>query len=360
MTKAVFRSVILIATLSAASLSTLAQSTDQLFPTPVRTNEIVSTIKAREIGDSRLTTHYYTFEGDQGDVFINVQSRSFTGDIDVFVMPAQQPLTKMVIYADQPESETGRVIYLRKPERLLLRIQGRTPGDDAASIRIKFAGSFAASKLDESSNPEVPKVGSPTDSDVRVNSVGTILEVVPKAKPTPDAVAERVEETEEQVEKDTTARSDEKQDKPDKKVEADELFEKEAKKVEVVVTDTLVEEPKKPATPRGRRSARSTTPQKSAAAEGEETVEKTPPVRRNTAPRRNRTVAERPKKEEPPKVDPMANIRLVIYFKDGSTIERPMPEVQRFSVERAVLTVIHKNGSIGRYNMTDVVRVSIE
>ena len=56
----------------------------------------------------------------------------------------------------------------------------------------------------------------------------------------------------------------------------------------------------------------------------------------------------------------MANVRLVIYFKDGSTIDRPMPEVQRFSVERAVLTVIHKNGTIGRYNMAEVLRVSIE
>src|SRR5215203_1352557 len=92
------------------------QSSDQLFPTPVRTSEIVGTIKARDIGDARLTTYYYTFEGEQGDLFINVQSRNFTGDIDVFVTAGLRPLTKMVMYADQPESETGRVIYLRKPE----------------------------------------------------------------------------------------------------------------------------------------------------------------------------------------------------------------------------------------------------
>ena len=51
-----------------------------MFPTPVRTSEIASSIKARAIGDPRVTTYYYTFEGQQGDVFINVQSKHFTGD----------------------------------------------------------------------------------------------------------------------------------------------------------------------------------------------------------------------------------------------------------------------------------------
>ena len=56
----------------------------------------------------------------------------------------------------------------------------------------------------------------------------------------------------------------------------------------------------------------------------------------------------------------MAGINLVIHFKDGSRIDRPMTDVLRFAVERAVLTVISKNGTIGRYNMIDVSRVSIE
>src|SRR5690606_21020072 len=125
----------------------------------------------------------YTFEGEQGDVFINVQSKNFTGDVDLFVVPTQVPLTKIVIYADQVESETGRVVYLRKPERLVLRIQGRTPGDEEASVRIKFAGSFAASKLEDSSGSELPKVESSAESGIRVNSVGTILESPPKESP---------------------------------------------------------------------------------------------------------------------------------------------------------------------------------
>ena len=178
---------LIVLSLLLAAGSSYAQSTDQMFPTPVRTPEIASSIKARAIGDPRVTTYYYTFEGQQGDVFINVQSTNFTGDIDVFVVPSQQPLTKIVIYGDQPEAETGRVVYLRKPERLLLRIQGRSPGDEDASVRIKFAGTFTASQLDESSSPTVPTVEKESESNVRVNSVGTILKVIPKASPTPDA-----------------------------------------------------------------------------------------------------------------------------------------------------------------------------
>lgn len=347
--------LILFSLLLAAG-SSYAQSTDQMFPTPVRTAEIASSIKARAIGDPRVTTYYYTFEGQQGDVFINVQSKNFTGDIDVYVVPSQQPLTKIVIYGDQPEAETGRVIYLRKPERLLLRIQGRSPGDDDASVRIKFAGSFAASKLDDSSNPAVPTIEREAESNIRVNSVGTILEVIPKATPTPDS--QRLEEAPEPHEaRIAAAKKEETREEP--KVEPEEA--KEAKAVQLVVTDPVVEEKKeeaaKPVTGSRNRNRRrvAATPAKVVPAP-ENTKEgkaETPP--KTSANRRTATA-----KTPTPKVDPMVGINLVIYFKDGSQINRPMTEVLRFSVERAVLTVISKNGTIGRYNMTEVSRVSIE
>ena len=166
--------------------STLAaQSTDQNFPTPVRDSEISGAIKARDVGDARLTSHFYTFQGGQGDLFINVQTTNFTGDVDVYVIPGLRPLTKMVMYADGTGSETGRVIYLRKPETILLRISGRTPGDEEATYRIKFAGSFVASRV-QGEVPELPRVDSDTQSNIRVNSVGTIIEVIPKATPVPN------------------------------------------------------------------------------------------------------------------------------------------------------------------------------
>ncbi|HEX6278692.1 MAG TPA: hypothetical protein VFZ49_01635 [Pyrinomonadaceae bacterium] len=377
--KEVVRGFILIFLLAVVSASSaVAQSSDQLFPTPVRSSEIVSTIKARDIGDSRLTTYYYTFEGEQGDVFLNVQSKNFTGDIDLFVVPGQVPLTKIVIYGDQPETETGRVVYLRKPERLLLRVQGRTPGDDEASIKIKFAGSFAASKLDDSAAPSLPTVESTSETNVRVNSVGTILEVIPKLKPTPEVVAEKVEPPT----ADTTASEKAEEDTTEKKSEVaaetrdDSAAKRESDapppKLEVAVTDPVVEEKKRdPPRTTGRntrrRNTRNTPPAKAAEdAEAETKKEETPPAttraRRSAArksPAKVEAKTEDPKTEEE-KVDPMAGIRLVVYFKDGSTIERPMTEVQRFAVEKAVLTIISRDGSVGRYQMIDIQRVSIE
>jgi len=170
---AIFTTLIVISPLA-------AQSSDQNFPTPVTSNEISGTIKARDIGDARLTSYYYQFDGDQGDLFINVMTRNFTGDIDVFTQSGLKPLTKMVVYADFGESETGRVIYLRKPEKMILRIQGRTPGDDAATFRIKFAGGFVASTQTEPTNePALPNLTAKNESGIRVNSVGPGAVVTP-------------------------------------------------------------------------------------------------------------------------------------------------------------------------------------
>ena len=332
-----------------------AQSSDQMFPTPVRTSEIASSIKARAIGDPRVTTYYYTFDGERGDIFINVQSKNFTGDIDVYAVPSQTPLTKIVIYGDQPEAETGRVVYLRKPERLLLRVQGRSPGDEDASVRIKFAGSFIASKVDDSDNPAVPKVESREDSSIRVNSVGTIVEIVPKTTPTPDA--ERLEEAPQPHEARETVAAKKEDQSEERKVAAEE-----AKPVQVVVTDPVVEEKKEaPATPavarrtRNRRRAAVASAKTAPPAENPDEKKETTSLDAAKASANRRSA-----KTVTPKVDPMTGINLVIYFKDGSRIDRPMTEVQRFSVERAVLTVINKNGTVGRYNMTGVSRVSIE
>ena len=58
--------------------------------------------------------------------------------------------------------------------------------------------------------------------------------------------------------------------------------------------------------------------------------------------------------------DPLEKVNLVILFKDGTTIQRPMSEVLRFTVDKGLLTVIAKDGSIGRYSILDVARVTIE
>jgi hypothetical protein len=116
-----------------------AQSTLQDHPTPIIRNELNGTIRARDLGDARLTTYYYWFEGSQGDVFINLTTKNFAGDIDVFTQNGLKTLTKIIVFADFGEVETGRVIYLRKPEKLILRVQGRSPNDESANFRFKFA-----------------------------------------------------------------------------------------------------------------------------------------------------------------------------------------------------------------------------
>jgi hypothetical protein len=342
--------------LFASALS--AQSTDQNFPTPLRANEISGVIKARDVGDSRVTTHFYTFEGGQGDLFINVQTANFSGDVDIYIVPGLRPLTKMVMYADAAASETGRVVYLRKPETILLRIEGRTPGDVEATYRIKLAGSFLASRAPDST-PDVPKVNSETQSNVRVNSVGTILEVIPKATPqaneTPATeVAERAAKSDRTGEDKAPVETEKKASEP--------TAETPAPKQEVVVTDPLAETAKAKTPP--RRTSRARNNRRAVSPAVEEPAEATVPEAKSEditpAPPKSARRTSKAKVEKTEAPDPMANVRLVIRFKDGGVIERPMTEVSRFSVERATLTVVSKDGTTGRYSMLDVAGVTIE
>ena len=56
----------------------------------------------------------------------------------------------------------------------------------------------------------------------------------------------------------------------------------------------------------------------------------------------------------------LANINLIILFKDGTRIERPMSDVLKVGVDKGILTVISKDGVIGRYSILDVEKMTIE
>ncbi len=309
-----------------------AQSTNQSAPTPVTTNEINGKIPARDVGDARLTNYFYVFNGNQGDVFINVVTKNFDGDIDVFTLSGLRPLTKITMYSDSSDNETGRIVYLRQPEKLLLRIEGRTPNDEPATFRIKFAGSFEPLRnIAENEEQEMPEVKT-DEGEVRVNSVGTIIEKKPK--PTPQ-VKEKVAEKEDEkpVKKETVA--EKKDEEVTEKEEKKEVEKKEtAKKPEkakpvVVITDAL---PK--------------AEEKKAEKKKEETE--------------TQAEAETKKEKKPKKADPLENIHLVILFKDGTKVERPMSEVVRVSVDKGILTVITKDGLISRYSILDVQEFTIK
>ena len=347
----------------------ISQSTLQDHPTPITRNEVSGMIKPRDLGDARLTTHYFWFEGSQGDVFINLTSKNFTGDIDVFAQNGLRTLSKIIVYADFGEVETGRVVYLRKQERLLLRVQGRSPNEEPATYRFKFAGSFVAATGDESDVPEMPKVSESAISGVPVNSAGTKL-------PLPKPIEKTIETETASAQPSETAKTKEAGNTNESVI--DESEKKPETKPEVVVTDPIREAtPAKSNTtakrpPRRTRTTQASTPKTEsktdaqAQAQSEETTSIEPSSIAKKAGRTDSAATsnakeienESPKAEKP--ADPLANIHLVILFKNGSKIERPLTEVQRFSVDRGVLTVVSKNGTTGKYQMLEVTKVTIE
>ena len=353
-------------------LTAQAQSTNQNYPTAITTNEISGKIPARDIGDARLTSYFYIFNGNQGDVFINVQTSNFNGDIDVFTADNLRPLTKITIYADVSGNETGRVVYLRKPEKLVLRIEGRSPNDDAATFKIKFAGAFVAiTDVAETDTPDAPQVKTDNQTDVRVNSVGTIIEVKPKPKPTPketiakiepkkpdtstenkeSAVEKNVEEsdTAEKVTPDKTTITIEKtaEPEPEPPIETPEK-----PKPEVIITDELPKpDVEKPTEEKPSEESKAEVSTKI-------TIEKTPEVAETKTVEKKSKPTKKPTKPKEP--NPLENIRLIVLFKDGTKIERPMSDVLKVSVDKGILTVISKNGSVGRYSILDVAKMTIE
>lgn len=317
--------VVLILLFASICGTVAAQSSDQNFPTAVTGNSIVGTIRARDIGDSRLTTHYYVFNGAQGDIFINVVTKNFNGDIDIFSVDGLQPFTKIVVFADSGSNETGRIVYLRKTENLLMRIQGRSPNDDPATYQVKFAGSFVA--IDSPESVEAPpQVASSEAGDVRVNSVGTIVEVrkkpdrIAKASPISTQIEKAREAERRQAEERANREAEKKRDAAEAK--------KSKRPPVVVVTDPL---------------------------DVKETEKKDEEV--------SDEATKRPTKikktlEAPP--DPMATFSLVIELKDGNVVQRPMIEVSKFSVEKGFLVVVLKEGKPERYSFTDVLKVTVE
>src|SRR5918996_4889911 len=130
-----------VAFLFLIATSAFAQSINPAAPTPVRTNSVEGRIAARDLGDARLTDHYYHFTGTPGDVLITVQSKNLNGDIDVFTATSLRPLIKITLYAEIATPVT-KGIYLRKREDLVMRIQARTPSDEEGTYRLSFGGSF--------------------------------------------------------------------------------------------------------------------------------------------------------------------------------------------------------------------------
>jgi hypothetical protein len=57
---------------------------------------------------------------------------------------------------------------------------------------------------------------------------------------------------------------------------------------------------------------------------------------------------------------PAPSPRLVIVMRDGETLVRDMSSVRRVTVEKGMIVIISKNGTINKQPMAAVLRMSIE
>jgi len=299
-----------------------AQSIDPNVPAPVRHNTVTGRIAARDLGDARLTDHYFSLIGTPGDLLITVQTKNLNGDIDVFTAGSLRPLLKITVYAEI-ETPVTKSIYLRKRENLVLRVEARSPNDEEGTYRLFFSGTFepviGGSDIAET---ETPATEAPvrTPGTRRVSSVGARIEepappvtevaAAPTPEPTPVPTPEPTPEAK-PVESPKPA--------PEK-----------------------VEENKRPTPPRNTRGRR--------------------PAGRRTAPpppRETVAAAEEEKPKPPPDPEPEIGPRLVIETSDGTLINRSMSTVKRVTVENGQVVVVGRDGKIERVLLANVVRMSI-
>lgn len=300
-----------VAFLFLIATSSFAQSIDPNVPSPVRSNSVTGQIAARDLGDSRLTDHYFAFTGTPGDLLITVQSNNLNGDIDVFTAGSLRPLLKITLYAEIAAPAT-KGIYLRKREDLVLRVQARSPNDEEGTYRLFFGGSFEPIiGGPEIAEAETPATEPPprTPGTRRVSSVGA-----------------RIEEPEPPV-----------------------------KEVAAASTPEPTPEPTPEMTP---TESPSPSPEKAAEAETER-----PAPARNTRPRRpaGRRPAARPTEEPKPTAEPEPEVgpRLVIETNDGTLINRSMSSVRRVTVENGQVVILNRDGTTNRILLANVVRMSI-
>lgn len=330
-----------------ASGPVAAQSTDQSLPTAVLSNEINGRIAALDLGDPRLTRHFYAFEGVPGDLLVTLTSRNLNGDIDIFTAVSFRPIMQISMYVSGNTSspEITKGFYLRTRQVLILRVEARTPNDDAGTYQIRFSGAYepfsggipvAEASTEQSTEAAQTSGGNKT----RLSSVGARIE-----EPANDTTAKPAEKS-----SDETASSS--------------------------TSSAKVTKPKSPRTPpartaRGRaRPTRSkpantgtdasTEPAKTEAAKTETPAEKKEPVPGEEKPAvtDKSSTPEKPAAQEA--VVPQPGARLIIVELDGTRIDRPMSTVRRVVVEGGTIVIVLKTGRIERVSLSLVAKMSIE
>jgi hypothetical protein len=329
---------LLAAVILACASAGFSQSTNLDYPTAVVTDQISGRIKARDLGDSRLTSHYYIFETETGDVLLNIEAANLNGDIDVYTAGSMRPLLKASVYALGYSTVIQRQVYLRIPSRLILRVEGRTPNDDPGTYAIKFGGVFKAMARSAVKDPGSPTVsGSADDGAVaRVSSVGTIIEEIKRPEPpvTP----------------------------PVKPVVAKNTSGSRSRPGTTGATGAITR-PKSSASstekPPVTKPATAKKPDKTGAENPKtDILVNKAPVRATGASRKS--PATKTAKEEPKKAaDPLEGVSLLIRMKDGTYVKYAMNDVLRVGVDKLIVTVILKNGQIQRLSLLNIEEMKI-
>jgi hypothetical protein len=312
-----------------SALSAAAQSQDLGFPTAVSTNEISGRIAARDIGDARLTRHYYILAGTPGDFIFTVTSNNLNGDVDIFTAGSLRPMGKISIYAGSQPTNATRTIFLRQRESLIMRVEARSANDDEGTYSVRFAGTFEP-VLTAPTAPEespTPTLSERTDRNTRrVTSSGARIE-----EPEPAPTASNTEAT------------------PTGTAETTGTTAQPSSTASETGTSGPVEPAPKPEPvraaragrrPRGRRSNRAATP----------TPQPTPGEPSTEATTTSSSSA-------PATLNP----RLIIEMRDGMRQERFMSTVRSVTVQNGQIVIVSSNGArTERISLASILKMSIE
>lgn len=379
--------VALVCLLAVASVAP-GQSNRLESPTPATGAEIAGRISPLDLGDSRLTKHYYTFGARPGDLELTVVADNLEGDIDLFSAAGMRSLAKVTLYAGLGETGT-RTIFFRRAEAIILRVQARSPNDSDGTYRIRLGGTFApapANALGESARTAETAsttATTPIRNGRRVNSVGARIEE-PKpevsAKPAAPAPAEAPRA------KETVAPKSARNGTPSKRARAPrresarressgrgakpnatsstnepktEPSSSEPTNRETSNTEAGRGEPARRAsagTTNRTRAARTRVPRVKAKETANSPVESSSPAPGNSDARAAR---------EPASAAVAVGLeapgsRLVLQLREGGLYVREMSDVRRVTVERGFVVVVLKSGRTERQPTTNVLRMSIE
>jgi hypothetical protein len=341
--KHLFLALPILVLLGAFTLPICAQSPDQSLPTPVLTNEINGGIPALDLGDARLTRHFYAFAGTPGDLLITMDSKNLNGDIDVFTAITFRPLMKTTLYANSRSAEITKGLYLRTRQILILRVEGRSPNDEEGAYHVRFGGTFAPFSggipVAENSEPKLD-TSAPNRDGRRLSSVGATIAQPVLEKPAVPAVIEQPKETT----GNEKAAAEKEKSNP---------------------TTTAKPKPPRSSTARNSRGRpRPSRPKPAPAATG--TGETSEPKTEENKKEVGAAGAEKSGATEPSKSEtkaqemPITGPHLIIESKDGTKIDRPMSTVRRVVVEGGTIVVVLKTGRIERIPMSGVLRMAIE